>query len=93
MANIIYWLEQNQYGVVVNGSDATKFDVHGQVLGDEGSGQPHAFECLSIDMGALASTVNTAIRDAAIAQFEADESPLTVGALDKKTFVGGALGL
>jgi len=47
----------------------------------------------SVDVppGALASTINTAIKDAAVAAAEAAE--YTVGALDKKTLIGGAVGL
>jgi len=41
--------------------------------------------------GALAATVNTAIRDAAITAV--GDAGYTVGALDKKTLIGAAVGL
>lgn len=45
----------------------------------------------SVDPGALAATVNAAIKDAAIAA--AADAGFTVGALDKKTLLAGAVGL
>lgn len=45
----------------------------------------------AVAVGALATTVNTAIKDAAIAA--AGVAGYTVGGLDKKTLLGGAIGL
>lgn len=47
---------------------------------------------IAVDPGALATTINTAIKDAAIAVALSDND-ITVGALDKKTIIGGAIGL
>lgn len=44
-----------------------------------------------IAVGALASTINSTVKDAAIAA--AGLEGYTVGALDKKTLIGGAVGL
>lgn len=44
-----------------------------------------------VDHGALTTTINSAIREAAIAA--ADLRGYTVGALDKKTLIGAAVGL
>ena len=44
-----------------------------------------------VDPGAVAATVNGAIKDAAIAA--ADVADFVVGALDKKTLLAGAVGL
>ena len=46
---------------------------------------------VNIPLNSLASTANTAIKNAAIAAAEALE--YTIGALDKKTLYGGAVGL
>lgn len=46
---------------------------------------------VDIPCNALAANANAAIRDAAITQAELQE--YTVGALDKKTLYGGAVGL
>jgi hypothetical protein len=46
---------------------------------------------VDVAFNALATTVNDAIKDAGIAA--ADDAGYTVGALDKKTLFGGALGL
>jgi hypothetical protein len=46
---------------------------------------------VDVDPGDLAATINDACKDAAIAAAEARE--YTIGALDKKTLIGGAVGL
>lgn len=46
---------------------------------------------VDVPASALASTINSAIKDAAITQAELLE--FTIGALDKKTLCGGAVGL
>lgn len=48
----------------------------------------------TFSMGALASTINTAIRDAAVDAINADYGEGTTGGLlDKITLIGGAIGL
>lgn len=46
----------------------------------------------NVSPSALAATINAAIKDAAIAA-ALDQQDITVGALDKKTIIGGAVGL
>ena len=46
---------------------------------------------IQIDPGALAASINDAIKDAAIVA--ADDRGFVVGALDKKTLLAGAVGL
>ena len=46
---------------------------------------------VNVPANALAGTINSAIKDAAITQLELLE--ISVGALDKKTLLGGAVGL
>jgi hypothetical protein len=46
---------------------------------------------VEVDPGDLAATINAAVKDAAIAA--AEVRGYTVGALDKKTLIGGAVGL
>ena len=80
--------------------------VHGYAPADSGddiriqgscrlSGMTPADESIgwSVDVapGALAAAMNSAIKDAAIAA--AELAGYTVGALDKKTLLGGAVGL
>lgn len=59
--------------------------------GMDGNDSGITFQTDLLEHGVLASTVNAAIKDAAIAA--AAVAGYTVGALDKKTLLGGAVGL
>ncbi len=48
---------------------------------------------VQFDPTQLAATINEAIKDAAIAAAEAEPYNFDVGLLDKKTLIGGAIGL
>lgn len=72
-----------------NGDDIT---IYGEARcsGMSDADSPVAFSC-EVDPGALAATVNSAIKDAAVAA--ADVRGYTVGVGDKKNLLAGAIGL
>lgn len=67
-----------------------KIQVGGDVIATDGN---TATWDTMVDGDDLAATMNNKMRDAAIDALAALDPPVTVGALDKKTLIGGAIGL
>lgn len=77
---------------VANASDFASFEVDGNaIVGNGVTGTFLTWTTPPVSYNALAATINAAIKDAAITAAAA--AGFSVGALDKKTLFGGAVGL
>jgi len=74
-----------------SGTDDVSYSGRARCSGMAQNDSPLGWDTGAISPGSLATTVNAAIKDAAIAS--ATDANFIIGALDKKTLIGGAVGL